>query len=507
VLDATSRSLVAASAQREQRQRWVKRGAIGTVCTLAVVAMAGFGVAHHARLQAEQDRERAAGLVEYMLGDLTDRLEQVGRLDLLDEVGTRIQHDLAGADARSQDTRLERSRVLRQLARIRVARGALDEAAPLAEESLALAKRVVAEQPDSAEAQLALGESHYWNGYVGFVRNETPVALQHWNGYREATVRATELQPENSKAWLEASYALNNLGTLARGADQNAQSLQLFQQSLEYKRRAQALNPDDVRLRADLADSLSWVASAHDRLGQWPQARSAYDEALTVIAQVRERAPQDAEWKHREAVLHTLRGQILSSLGEREPAHTDLVAATRLLDQIGEAQPERSDWARDRSVTHRTAGELALDVGNLPDATAHFVTADRLLVALLDSGAEVRELPRLKIRAALGAARLAHATGAASTAAQRLAQAQGYLDEMPATEKPSRRERLLRAETSVLRAELDAAHLGAHAEQLRQAALWLGSEEQRATDREARDLWQRLSPLLADLQPAPPLIR
>ncbi|WP_312318762.1 winged helix-turn-helix domain-containing protein [Stenotrophomonas sp.] len=506
LLDGPCHALVAASAQREQRQRWVKRGAIGTVSALAVVAMAGFGIAHHARLQAEQDRERAAGLVEYMLGDLTDRLEQVGRLDLLDEVGTRIQHDLAGADARSHDTRLERSRVLRQLARIRVARGVLDDAAPLASESLALAQQVAREQPDSADAQLNLGESHYWNGYLAFLRNDTAGALQRWNAYRVATERATVLQPDNSKAWLEASYALNNLGTLARSAEQNAQSLQLFQQSLQYKRRAQALNPDDVRLRADLADSLSWVASAHDRLGQWPQARIAYDEAVSVITQVRERAPQDAEWKHREAVLHTLRGQILSSLGEREPAHAELVAATRLLDQIGEAQPDRSDWARDRSVTHRTAGELALDVGNLPDATAHFVIADRLLGALLESGAEVRELPRLKIRSALGAARLAHAAGQTGTATQRLAQAQGYLDEMPPTEKPSRRERLLRAETSVLRAELDAAHLNAHTEQLRQAALWLGNEEQRATDREARDLWQRLAPLLAQLQPAPPLI-
>ncbi len=507
LLDAASRTLVEASARREQRQRWVKRGAIGTVCTLAVVAVAGFGVAHHARLQAEQDRQRAAGLVEYMLGDLTDRLEQVGRLDLLDEVGTRIQHDLAGADARSHDTRLERSRVLRQLARIRVARGSVDDAAPLASESLALARQVVEEQPDSVDAQLNLGESHYWVGYLAFLRSDTAGALQHWNAYRQATERATVLQPDDSKAWLEASYALNNLGTLARGSEQNAQSLQLFQQSLQHKRRAQALNPDDVRLRADLADSLSWVASAHDRLGQWPQARTAYDEAVTVIAQVRQRAPQDAEWKHREAVLHTLRGQILSSLGEREQAHADLRVATTLLDQIGDAQPERSDWARDRSVTHRTAGELALDVADLPAASAHFATADRLLAALLESGADVRELPRLKIRAALGAARLAHATGAAATAAQRLAQAQGYLDEMPATEKPSRRERLLRAETSVLRAELDASHPGTHAEQLRQAALWLGSEEQRATDREARDLWLRLSPLLDKLQPAPPLIR
>ena len=506
VFDAGSRRLVEASAQREQRQRWVKRGAIGSVCTLAVVAMAGFGVAHHARLQAEQDRQRAAGLVEYMLGDLTDRLEQVGRLDLLDEVGTRIQHDLAGADARSHDTRLERSRVLRQLARIRVARGNLDDAAPLASESLALAQQVVEEQPDSVDAQLNLGESHYWNGYIGFVRNDTATALKHWNGYRQATERATVLQPDHPKAWLEASYALNNLGTLARGAEQNAQSLQLFQQSLEYKRRAQALNPDDVRLRADLADSLSWVASAHDRLGQWPQARVAYDEALSVIAQVRERAPKDAEWKHREAVLHTLRGQILSSLGERAQAHTDLKAATQLLDDIGDAQPERSDWARDRSVTHRTAGEMALDVGDILGANANFKLANQLLFQLVRGNAEVRELPRLQIRAALGEARLSHVAGIPDAAAKQLARAQAYLDAMPPTETPSRRERLLRAETNVLRAELDATHLPAHADQLRQAALWLGNEEQRATDREASDLWKRLAPLLAQLQPAPPLI-
>lgn len=507
VLDATSRSLVAASAQRERRQRWVKRGAIGTVGTLAVVAMAGFGVAHHARLQAEQDRERAAGLVQYMLGDLTDRLEQLGRLDLLDEVGTRIQHDLAGAQARSYDTRLERSRVLRQLARIRVARGNLDEATPLSSESLALAQQVAQEQPASFDAHLNLGESHYWNGYIGFLRNDTATALQHWNGYRQATERATELQPENPKAWLEASYALNNLGTLARGADQNAQSLQLFQRSLEHKRRALALTPDDVRLRADLADSLSWVASAHDRLGQWPQARVAYDEALTLITQVRERAPHDAEWKHRDAVLHTMRGQILSSQGERAQAHTDLLAATQLLDDIGDAQPERSDWARDRSVTHRTAGEMALDVGDVVGAAANFALADRLLVHLTTGRAEVRDLPRMRIRQALGWARLSQMAGHTESAAKQLAEAQALLDDMPATEKPNRRERLLRAETSVLRAELDATHLGAHAEQLRQAALWLGSEEQHATDREARDLWRRLSPLLDKLQPAPPLIR
>jgi DNA-binding winged helix-turn-helix (wHTH) protein/tetratricopeptide (TPR) repeat protein len=499
LLDAPSRALIDGSSRRERRQRWLRRGAVATVSVLAVVAASGFAIAHRARLQAEQDRLRTAGMVEYMLGDLTDRLERVGRLDLLDEVSSRIQRDLGSANARSQDTRLERSRVLRQLAKIRVARGTLDSAAPLVAESLSLAELLAREQPDSAEALLNLGESRYWAGYLAYQRGDNALALQQWTGYREAAERATTLAPQDAKAWVEASYALNTLGTLSRGAEQHQQALALFQQSVAYKRRALQLNEGDLRLRADLADSVSWVASSLDRLGKWPEARSAYDDAIGVITDVRRRAPQDAEWMHRESILRTQRGQILSSLGDRELARVDYQAAVQLLDRIGAAEPDRSDWARDRSVAHRSAGELALDLRNLTEATTHFSRADELLKALLDSGAAVRELPRLQIRAALGKARLAALAGAPAQIRQHLAAAQQLLDGFPASATPPRRERLLRAETAVLRAELDAHGPATHADALRQATQWLGTAAQRSTDREASDLWGRLEPLLRDL--------
>lgn len=505
LLDAPSRALIDGSSRRARRQRWLRRGAIATVSVLAVVAASGFAIAHRARLQAEQDRLRTAGMVEYMLGDLTDRLERVGRLDLLDDVSSRIQRDLGSANARSEDTRLERSRVLRQLAKIRVARGTLDAAAPLAAESLQLAEALVHEQPDAAEALLNVGESRYWAGYLAYQRGDNAQALQQWSGYRQAAERATTLAPQDPKAWLEASYALNTLGTLSRGAEQHQQALALFQQSVAYKRRALQLNEDDLRLRADLADSISWVASSLDRLGQWPQARHAYDEAIGVISDVRQRAAQDAEWMHRESILRTQRGQILSSLGERGLARIDYQAAVQLLDRIGAAQPERSDWARDRSVAHRSAGELALDLHNLAEATDHFSRADALLNALLDSGADVRELPRLQIRAAFGRARLAHLGGMPAQTRQHLAVAQDLLDGFPPSETPSRRERLLRAESAVLRAELDAAGPASHTVALQQAAQWLGTVTQRSTDREAADLWRRLDPLLQRLDQGPTL--
>ena len=51
--------------------------------TLAVTAI-------QARDAARDQRRQAEGLVAFMLGDLKDKLEPIGRLDALDGVGARV---------------------------------------------------------------------------------------------------------------------------------------------------------------------------------------------------------------------------------------------------------------------------------------------------------------------------------------------------------------------------------------------------------------------------------
>src|SRR4029077_14370510 len=45
--------------------------------------------AERARREADQRRRQAEDLIGFMLGDLRPKLEEVGRLDILDEVGDR----------------------------------------------------------------------------------------------------------------------------------------------------------------------------------------------------------------------------------------------------------------------------------------------------------------------------------------------------------------------------------------------------------------------------------
>ena len=69
-----------------KRMMAITSGSLATV--LAMGTLTGFAL--DARQEAEQRRNDAEGLIEFMLGDLRDRLEPVGRLDVLDNVAKEV---------------------------------------------------------------------------------------------------------------------------------------------------------------------------------------------------------------------------------------------------------------------------------------------------------------------------------------------------------------------------------------------------------------------------------
>src|SRR3546814_10837934 len=81
--------------------------------------------AAQARDEAERQRAEADGLIEFMLTDLRDKLEPVGRLDALDVVGQRALDYYAAPKLSSLDADSlgRRSRALHLVGEIRNIRG------------------------------------------------------------------------------------------------------------------------------------------------------------------------------------------------------------------------------------------------------------------------------------------------------------------------------------------------------------------------------------------------
>ena len=115
-----------------------------------------------------------------MLGNLRTKLESVGRLEILDDVGTKAMGYFAAVpeSALSDTELLRRSTALYQIGEVRIAQGNLEGATKPLEESLTLARTLVQRNPRDGHRLFGLGQSHYWVGYVHWRRRNLDEALQ-----------------------------------------------------------------------------------------------------------------------------------------------------------------------------------------------------------------------------------------------------------------------------------------------------------------------------------------
>ncbi|MEE8523348.1 MAG: protein kinase, partial [Thermoanaerobaculia bacterium] len=132
----------------QRRRRLATTVASVTLAVLAIVTVMAVRE-NRARQDAEASRGRAAmrqsqaeDLIGFMLGDLREKLDPVGRLDILDEVGAQaMEYFAAVPEAELSDEEVaRRSQALRQIGEVRIDQGRLAAAIKPLDESLALAQ-------------------------------------------------------------------------------------------------------------------------------------------------------------------------------------------------------------------------------------------------------------------------------------------------------------------------------------------------------------------------------
>jgi eukaryotic-like serine/threonine-protein kinase len=165
-----------------ERLRWIARKPARRVRRLlvaAAVVVAASGVAKYfvdlraertaavaARLDADRRRGQAEDLIGFMLGDLRKKLQTVGRLEILDDVGAKsMEYFAAVPESALTDHELgDRSAALYQIGDVRIAQGRMAEASRPLTQSLALARKLVERHPNDGQRIFDLAQSEFWVG-------------------------------------------------------------------------------------------------------------------------------------------------------------------------------------------------------------------------------------------------------------------------------------------------------------------------------------------------------
>lgn len=389
-------------ARRFERLRWL---IFVLVTTLAVLASLLGLAASGAQQRAEQHRTDAEGLMAFMLGELVDKVRPLGRLDLLDSVSERALHYLSDASGLEERpvALTQRSRALQLIAEVKIARG--DSAG--AQQALLAARRILDRQagiePVQREVFASLGANAFWLGHIHFDRNEWDAAQRRFEEYARFADQLAASAPDDVDAWIEQSYARNSLGSVMLKRGQTIAAVQAFATSVKLKARVLGRKGHDPVLQADLADSVSWLASATAQLGELGTAMRLFQHELRLLKPLLDAVPGDGLWRHRYALALRHQAELQFARGNPDAAMVLLADSVRLLRQLVDMDPSNREWKMDAA-----SAELAL-----LDARADPAALQR--VAVLHGGfmAQLALEPRQ-----IGPARLAAAALAAKAALQ-----------------------------------------------------------------------------------------
>ena len=429
---------------------------VGGLAIVALIALTGLSLAEawradHAEQQAQARRQQADELLSYMLGDFADQLRPVGRLDLLDSVGSKALDYLARHDDGAIDpgARLQHAKALTVVGEVRVSKRELDAAvAPLQ-----AAQKLLAGDPPTpaltAAWRKAQGAADFWVGHVALTQRRFGPAQQAMASYRERCLQWLASLRQDLDAVIELSYANSSLGSALLGSGELAAAEARFRESMQLKQRVLAQRPTDNTLRAELANTISWLGTVLAQRGQYAQVREVLGESQKLIDQVRIDAPKDALWESREALVRLYMGDALRHLGEREAADAELRRAAELARELLQREPRNSQWNSIGVAVELAQAELhPQPMAQLQRQLAHLDALD----AAEQSGNSSAALRRLPYRSQLAQLMLPHAS--AAQALEMLTPLQARLSEalQKRPEDLALRTALARTELSLVRA-------------------------------------------------------
>ncbi|MGN6588860.1 MAG: TIR domain-containing protein [Sphingomicrobium sp.] len=319
--------------RRQRRLGYLAAASIGGMAITSTLAVTAF----QARNEAREQRREAEGLVTFMLGDLKDKLEPIGRLDVLDSVGAK-----ALAFYQKQDTSkltdealAQRSKALALLGQVANSRGDLDAALRFYSAAFAGTQEALRRAPDDPQRIFDHAQNVFYLADIAHSRGQWPQAQRGLQEYKRLADRMIEIDPGNPKWQMEGVYADNNLGIILNDEGRYAEAAAIFENARAARQRLAAGDPSNPEYRKALIEGLGWLSAARERQGRLTDALAARQQQIAILEPLLQLDHPDASYQNQAIGAYRGAARIETELGDLEPGmklfEKALAAASRML--------------------------------------------------------------------------------------------------------------------------------------------------------------------------------
>ena len=368
------------STRRHRQLAWLAAASLAGMAitsTLAVTAI-------QARDEARDQRREAEGLISFMLGDLKDKLEPIGRLDALDGVGTRVLAYYQKQDMKAlPDASLrQRASALSLMASVATSRGDLDGAMRLYREAMAGTSEAIRRNPQDPQRYYDHAQNVFYVGSIALQRGRQDKAMSWFREYKRLSDKEVALDPDNITWRMEVQNADANLGVMLFNERHFAEAATRLEQALGTMEGIVRVDPGNMDYQKSLVESLAWSADAQMAQGHLDQAIAARARSIAILKQLLAKT-RDSEFAAKLIVAHRMLGLLYASHRQTGLAVDQLQQAADRAQRLFEIEPGNSIWIERAARSHLDMSDYLLGTGKVEQAAADIATGCRLATALV----------------------------------------------------------------------------------------------------------------------------
>jgi len=332
--------------QREQTRRSRR------LAYLAAASIAGMAVtstlavtAIQARDEARDQRREAEGLVAFMLGDLKDKLEPIGKLDALDGVGSRVlaYYRNEPITELSDAALSQRSQALSLMADVATQRGNTDSALRLYQEAMAGTAEAIRRNPEDPERLYLHAQNVFYVGEIAYGRGQLDEAAAKFTEYKQLADRMVALDSNNMKWRMEEQNSLANLALVRLAQRDFGQAATLSEQALGTIQTLAALDSKNRDYQQSLVESLAWSADAERDAGHLDRAIALRERHLALLNALSSQTG-DVAYRQRLVTGERKIAMLYATRDQSDLAELHARAAAAQGDQLTRIEPDNSKW-------------------------------------------------------------------------------------------------------------------------------------------------------------------
>ncbi len=336
--------------QREAARRQRRLAAITTLAVLVMLVTSYLAVqAVIAQRAAERRQKQAEALVDFMLGDLNDKLAEVSRLDILEAVDDKAMEyfqSLPVTDVTDQ-TLEQRAKALEKIGSVRFEQGHLAKAMQSYKASAGISGPLAKNAPGDVERQLVHANTLAFIGKIHWYQGELELAQEALDTSEAILLRAKEQTPANTQLLLQLTMINNNNGHILEGRGELEGATTQYQRMLEASKKLVAIDAGNSIWQTQLGlahNNLAKMALLH---GDLPGAIAGYRADAEIATNLAKEDPKDNAQAEKVVLAKGALGRTMALAGDIDRGIDFLGEALAGANRLREIDPDSSSYQED----------------------------------------------------------------------------------------------------------------------------------------------------------------